>query len=202
MHMNVHAAVGILISMIFSSYLSDFEILFIIGVIVIIDFDFLLSRFAKNHNHRRLPTHTLFFYVIFLVIGIFLRIFGVSIFNFTDLWRYIGLLGICGIIHVSMDSIDWGILLFYPFNQKLIGGILKTPKTTDENKIELRHCYFIKKYYGSNIIKILEVVFGISAFLSIILINIEYFYVILIYLGTLLLHLIQLFRCRKEKDYY
>ena len=128
--MNFHSAVGILISMIFSSYLSDFEILFIIVVMVIIDFDFLLSKFAKNHNHRRLPTHTFFLYGIFTIIGIIFFIFRISIFDFTDLWRYFILLGICGLIHVGTDSIDWGILLFYPFSQNVIGGILKTPNIT------------------------------------------------------------------------
>lgn len=200
--MNVHTAIGILISMIFSDYLSDFEILFVIVVMVIIDFDFLFSKFAKNHNHRKLPTHTFFLYGIFIIIGIIFFIFRISIFNSTDIWRYIILIGICGLIHVGTDSIDWGILLFYPFSQNLIGGILKIPNIKDDENNEMGRCYFINKYYNSNIIKVLEISFGISAVLSILLINIDYFYVLLIYFGTLALHLIQFFRCSKQKDNY
>jgi len=172
--MNVHAAVGIIIAMIFSSYLSDFEILYVIGVLVIIDFDYLLSRFAKNNNHRRLPTHTPILYGIFIIIGMLIFIFNVHLFNFTDSWRYITLFGICGFIHVSMDSFDWGIMLFYPYSQNLIGGILNIPRTKNEQNNNIPLCYFVKTYYHSDIIKILEVIFVILAFISIVFINFNY----------------------------
>ena len=198
--MNVHAAVGIIIAMIFSSYLSDFEILYIIGVLVIIDFDYLLSRFAKNHNHRRLPTHTFFLYGIFILFGVLFFIFKIYIFDFIDLWRYIVLFGICGFIHVGMDSFDWGIMLFYPYSQNLIGGILKIPNTKNEQNNNVPLCYFIKTYYRSNIIKISEVIFGILAFISIVFINFNYYYILLLYFGTLTFHMIQFFKCKKEKN--
>lgn len=192
MHMNVHAAVGILISMLFSNYFSLFQIFFIIGSSIIMDFDFLLSRFAINHNHRRLITHTFFLYIIILILGILLL-------NITDLYIYAVLLGICGIIHVSLDSFDWGIMLFYPIKNDVINGILSVSKEFYDDKSKITHCSFVITYYNSKFIIFLELTFGILALLSILLINSNYIYIFLIYLGILGMQLIELYRCKKRK---
>lgn len=192
MHMNVHAAVGILISMLFSKYFSFFQIFFIIGASVAMDFDFLLSKFAINHNHRRLITHTFFLYIIILAIGILIS-------KVTDLWIYGFLLGACGIIHVSLDSIDWGIMLFYPVKKDIKGGILSISVESGEDKSRIPHCRFVIAYYSSKFIICLELAFGILAFLSLIFVNLSYLYLILVYLVIMGIQLIGLFRCKTKK---
>ncbi|MHA1383035.1 MAG: metal-dependent hydrolase [Candidatus Helarchaeota archaeon] len=197
MHMNIHAAVGTIISLLFMNYLTEFQILLIIGVSVLIDFDFIFSKFAENHNHRRLITHTFIPYIILILIGLlFLWL------NITEFWIYPFLIGACGCVHVSLDSIDWGILLFYPIRHNLIGGILEVPRNSNNKNGRIPHCYFIMTYYRSKIIKTLEFIFAISAILLIILINIKLIYVFLVYTATLLLHLWQLMKCEKKHPHF
>ena len=192
MHMNFHAAVAILISMLFSSCFSLMQILFIIGSSIIMDFDFLLSKFAINHNHRRLITHTFFLYIIFLILGILLR-------NVTVLYIYVFLLGICGIIHVSLDSFDWGVMLFYPIKKDIIKGFLSIYKDSNNYDNKIPHCSFVITYYSSKLILSLELIFGILALLSILLINLTFIYLFLIYLGILGMQLVELYKCKIKK---
>ncbi|MFX0133401.1 MAG: metal-dependent hydrolase [Candidatus Hodarchaeota archaeon] len=192
MHLNFHAAIGILISMLFSSYLSNFQISFIIFASMIIDLDFLFSKFAQKHNHRRLITHTFFPYIIIALISILLI-------NITPLWFYMFLFSICAIIHVCVDLIDWGISPFLPFKRNFVGGILERPKPNEEEIYWVRRCYFVNRYYGSKIIISIELSFGVLAFLSILIFALNYFRIFIIYIFWLIIHLVQFSLCHRKK---
>ncbi|NVM04279.1 MAG: metal-dependent hydrolase [Candidatus Helarchaeota archaeon] len=192
MHLNFHAAIGILISMLFSQYLSNFQINFIIIASMIIDLDFLFSKFAQKHNHRRLITHTFFPYIIIALISILLI-------NITPLWFYIFLFSVCAIIHVCVDLIDWGISPFLPFNKNFVGGILERPNTNETESYWVRRCYYVNRYYGSKIIISIELIFGILAFLSILFFAPNYFEILMIYIFWLVIHLVQFFLCQRKK---
>ena len=110
MHINVHCAVAICLSMIFLEFLNVFQIILIISASILIDFDFLFSKYAKDHNHRRLPTHSFIPYLILIPFGLLMIEF---------LW-----IGIAGIFHVLIDVIDWGIYPLTPrINDKVLGGV-------------------------------------------------------------------------------
>ena len=131
MHVNVHCAVGIILSLIFIDYLTLFQLYLIIGVIVLIDFDFIFSNFAKDHNHRRLFTHSFIPYLILLPLGLIFIEF---------LW-----VGIAGLFHLLFDMLDWGIYPLTPkFKDEIFAGFLHVPKTEEK----LKRCYFIKRYYA------------------------------------------------------
>ena len=155
--------------MLFLPIFGLFETLIIAAFPFLIDFDFLLSKYAKDHNHRRLITHSLTPYLGLLVLGIFFPLFLA--------------LGICGVVHVLSDTIDWGTALFAPFYSEPLGGILPKPpqKIIDIRDYRKRQCWFTKTYYNSKILIALEVLFGVIAVVLIIFINIWYIWVLLFY---------------------
>lgn len=58
-----------------------------------------------------------------------------------------------GFIHVIFDSIDWGIMLYYPFKKKKVGfNILKY-----ELEVQKTLKDFIRTYFQNKYIKILEI---------------------------------------------
>ena len=187
MHINVHCAIGIILSMIFWDFLINiFQVILIISVSILIDFDFIFSKHAKDHNHRRLPTHGFIPYLILLPFG-FLMI--------EILW-----VSIAGMFHVLIDMIDWGIYPLTPkVKDKILGGFLYVPET-DENSEPLKKCYFVNTYYGSKIIIALEVIFFSTA-LSLILWRSLFNLIYLIpYALFLAMHLTTYFKfCKKKK---
>ncbi|MFX1294945.1 MAG: hypothetical protein ACFFD2_08860 [Promethearchaeota archaeon] len=93
------------------------------------------------------------------------------------------ILGICGVVHILTDMIDWGTALFAPFYSEPLGGILPNPpkEIVEIPDYRKRQCWFAKTYYKSKILLILEAVFGITAILLIIFINIWYIWITLFY---------------------
>ncbi len=170
--------------MLFLPSLGILEFLLVVWFPFLIDFDFLFSKFAKDRNHRRLITHSLFPYIALLIIGIFFPL--------------ILILGICGLVHVITDSIDWGTALFTPLYRAPIGGILpKPPKEIVEiPNYRKRQCWFTKTYYESKPVLTLEISFGALSVLLIIFLNIWYIWIIIFYLFFLILNLRFHFKCR------
>lgn len=186
MHINVHCALAICISMIFLDYLNIFQIILIISVSILIDFDFLFSKYAKDHNHRRLPTHSFVPYLIILPFGLFL---------IELLW-----VGIAGLFHVLLDLIDWGIYPLTPrFRNKIMGGFLFVPQVNDGDD-PLKKCYFVNTYFGSKFIIFLEISAFISALLLIIWRSLFYLILLIPYGVFLAMHLITYLKfCKKKK---
>ena len=142
--------------MLFLPSLELLEVCLVILFPFLIDLDFLLSKFAKNNNHRRLITHSLIPYICLLLIGIFFPLFLI--------------LGICGVVHILTDTLDWGTALFAPFYSEPLGGTLPKPPEEIINIPDYtkRQCWFAKTYYASSVMLLLEILFGVAAILLII----------------------------------
>ncbi|MHC1590500.1 MAG: hypothetical protein ACXQS8_00270 [Candidatus Helarchaeales archaeon] len=154
---------------------------------IAIDFDFLFSSLAKNHNHRRLPSHGIFLHAILLGIGIPLLFFNV---------RWVFLIGIAGVVHVLLDVIDWGTFLLTPLKRDLlVGGILPSP----DEKSCIPQCYFTLTYYSSKKILALEIILGVIAFLFLLLFSPLLILLMLGYVLFLAFHLMHFVKCRQEK---
>ena len=72
------------------------------------DFDVFFSKYAKDHNHRNLITHSIIPSIIVIVLGI--------VFN----WPALVISGFALFLHIFVDLFDWGTNLFY-FSKKMIG---------------------------------------------------------------------------------
>jgi len=174
--------------MLFSPFFPFFEFSLIVAFPFLIDFDFLLSKYAKNNNHRRLITHSLIPYLCLLVIGIFIPLLLI--------------LGICGVVHILSDALDWGTALFAPFYNDTLGGILpKPPKEIVEiPNYRKRQCWFTKIYYTSFSLFTLEIVLGLAAILSIIFINFWYLWVLIFYFLFVALQVRFYLSCKQKEN--
>ena len=170
--------------MLFLPFLEFLEVCLVILFPFLIDLDFLLSKFAKNNNHRRLITHSLIPYICLLVIGIFFPLFLI--------------LGICGVFHILTDMIDWGTALFSPFYSEPLGGILpKPPKEIVEiPDYKKRQCWFAKTYYASSLMLVFEILFGLAAILLIVFIDLWYLWVLIFYFILVVMQLNFYSKCK------
>lgn len=184
----MHISQGIIVAMLFLSSLCLIEFCIVVAFPFIIDLDFLLSKYAKNRNHRLLITHSLIPYICLLVIGIFFPLFLI--------------LGICGVVHILTDTIDWGTALFAPFYNEPIGGILPNPpkEIVEIPNYRKRQCWFAITYYKSLILLFIEVLFGVIAILLIIFFNIWYIWITSFYFLFIVLQLKFQLKCRST-DY-
>ena len=190
MHINTHVALGIILSLIYSYFISQIfiNVIAIFSMSFLIDFDFLFSKYAKNRNHRVLPTHGIIIYLILLPFGVFFPIFS--------------FLGLAGLIHILIDCLDWGVGIFSPFSKKIYFGILPKPskEIINDDSLRRRQCWFISTYYKSKILMFVDIlIIGISIIL-LFLINVWYWWYYLIYSFFLALHITSYFRCKKQKD--
>ncbi|MHA1276124.1 MAG: DUF6122 family protein [Candidatus Helarchaeota archaeon] len=187
MHLHVHFSQGLIVAMLFFPYLSFIELLIVVGFPFLIDLDFFFSKFAKNNNHRRLITHSLVPYIPLLIIGIFFPV--------------VLALGIGAIIHILTDTIDWGTALLTPFYKEPIGGILPLPpkEIIEIPNYRKRQCWFATTYYKNSILVIIELIFGVTAILLIVLINIWVSWLLLFYFLFVALQLRFNLYCRKNQ---
>ncbi len=183
MHINLHYGIGIITASICHIFLQInlFEFIIIILSAFLIDFDIFFSKFAKDHNHRNLFTHSIWPGCIILILGII----------FFNL-----LLIICGVsllIHVSIDTLDWGTNLFY--TGKTIGlKCLISPeeyKNIDEilSNYKVAHSFFVFRYYNNNGCRIAEISVFILMILTTLFLASEFWYFIPIYFFFLGIHL-------------
>ena len=190
LHINTHIATGIILSMFYSFFINNdiLSIIIICCFSFLIDFDFIFSKYAKNRNHRILPTHGITLYLIILPFGIFN-----SIFYFV---------GLAGIFHVLMDCIDWGVGLFSPISKKIYFGILPKPPENiiNEESIRKRQCWFTLTYYNSKILLIVEVLVLILSIFLVIYVNFSFWWFYILYSLFLMVHLYSFYRCKKAKN--
>ncbi|MHA1264334.1 MAG: hypothetical protein ACTSRS_03785 [Candidatus Helarchaeota archaeon] len=182
----MHISQGIVIAMHYLPSLNLIEFFLVVSFPFFIDFDFLFSKYAKDNNHRRLITHSLFPYLALLPLGLF--------------YQVLFILGLCGIIHILTDTVDWGTSLFSPIIKEPLGGILPTPpkEVVEIPNYKKRQCWFTKVYYASSIIVVLEIFFGGLAILSILLIDLTYFWIMLFYFVFLMLQIRFYLMCTKK----
>ncbi len=142
-----HLALSFLLAFMLSRYgLLDGWVFALAGG-VLPDLDFLISRM-----HRGLPSHTPFFWALV---------------SFAGLWLYRPLffVGVFGFIHVLVDSLDWGVMAFYPFRWGFVGfKLLSLPDGSERGFLD-----FLGVYWGNRTVLFLEanlmVIAAITAFI-------------------------------------
>jgi len=184
MHINSHFAVGV----IFASFLNNnfnfnlFDFSMIVFFSFICDFDVFFSKYAKDHNHRLLITHSIIPSVILVVIGYIIR------------WPALIISGFSYFIHIIIDTIDWGTNFFF-FQKKQVGFKFLISKEEFENLPEYLlnyknpESFFDEKYYKNRICIVIEVVLFILMLIFIFWFALPYSFLVPFYFLGLYFHL-------------
>lgn len=184
MHINSHFAVGVIIASILNYFfkftLLEFSMIVLFSFFC--DFDVLFIKFAKDHNHRLLITHSIIPSIIVIIIGYIL------------MWPVLIICGFTYSIHIIIDTIDWGTNFFY-FQKKQIGfkfliskdEFKNLPKYIAEYKVP--EYFFSKKYYNSKVYLAIETLLFILMLISIWIFALHYVFLIVLYFIGLYFHL-------------
>ncbi len=175
MHINVHYAIGVVVASI-SHYFLNLNLIeysLIIFCAFIIDFDIVFSKYDKDNNHRNLITHSIWPGSVMLLVGLIL------------LYPLIVICGAVLIIHILIDTFDWGINLFY--TGKTIGVRLLISREEEKNIKEILsnykvgHSFFVFRYYGSKGFVSVEVIVFVLMMIANIFLAVEFWYLVLPY---------------------
>jgi hypothetical protein len=156
----------------------------------ICDFDIFFSKFAPENNHRLLITHSIIPGAFILILGLIFNLF----FLFISGFNYI--------IHIIIDTFDWGTNVFY-FQKRQIGLKLLISNEQFENidkylqEYKNPQSFFDEKYYGCKPCLILEALFFILMILTLLFFAINYFFLIIFYFLFLSFHLYSHFLLKK-----
>ncbi|MHA1821637.1 MAG: metal-dependent hydrolase [Promethearchaeota archaeon] len=201
MHANVHYAVGVIFASITNIFipLNMFWYAFIVGSSFAVDFDFLLRRFTNEDNHRKFITHTLIFPLIMLVIGVIIAL----IYHFQIIW--IG--GLAYLSHIFLDTIDWGVSLFYRGKEYGFYKLITKEEAAEYNKnyeliianlkSEDPH-FFINRYYSNKLIVGIDIGISILGFIVALILTPQYLYFYAGFFVFLIYHMYYLRRARKN----
>lgn len=192
MHINSHFAVGIIIASFLNFYLEFklIEFLLVLSFSFICDFDVLFTKFAKDNNHRMLITHSIIPSVIIIFIG--------CIFH----WVTLIISGFTYLIHIVIDTIDWGTNFFY-FNHKQVGFKLLISKEEFDNlsqylsKYKNPASFFDNKYYNNKVCLVSEVLLFIFMWVFILIFALHFVLTALIYFLGMYFHLSRHFYLKK-----
>lgn len=183
-HINLHFGIGIIIASI-SKYFFQFnffEFFLIVLFSFLCDFDIFFSKYALDNNHRMLITHSIIPGMIITVLGLILN------------WIVLIIAGISYVIHIIIDTFDWGTNFLY-FQKKQIGFKLLITKDEYMNmskylaQYKKPESFFDKKYYGNAVCVIIEILIFILMILFISIFAFQYFLVITFYFIFLSFHL-------------
>ena len=197
MHINFHFAVGVIFTSILNSIFNFtlFEFLLIVSFSFICDFDIFLNKYAKDHNHRLLITHSIIPSVIIIALGYTFRL---------------PILVLCGLsyaIHIFVDTFDWGTNFYY-FSKKQVGFKLLISKEELENlpkylaKYKVPSSFFDEKYFRNKVCLGLEALIFVLMVVFIILFALNYLFLIPIYFLGLYFHLHRHFTLKKIEMKY
>lgn len=156
----------------------------------ICDFDIFFSKYTSENNHRLFITHSIIPGVIVIILGFLFNLIILIISGFSY------------IIHIIIDTFDWGTNIFY-FQKKQIGLKLLISKEESENisKFLLEYknpqSFFDQKYFGCKACLVIETLVFILMILSITIFALEYFLVIILYFIFLAFHLQRHFILKK-----
>jgi len=192
MHINSHFSVGIIFASILNYYYSFslFEFVFIVFFSFICDFDVFFAKYAINHNHRMLISHS-------IIPGFLMLLFGI-IFN----WPVLTFSGVAYSIHVIIDTFDWGTNFFY-FPKKQIGLKLLISKEEFENlpkylsEFKKAESFFDSKYYNNKVNLGIEVILFILMVVFTILFAFQFIFIITLYFIGLFFHLTRHFKLKR-----
>jgi hypothetical protein len=195
MHINSHFAIGVsiasILNSIFSFSLLDYSIIVISSFIC--DFDVFFSKYAIDHNHRMLISHSLIPSIILILLGL--------IFN----WLVIFISGIVYSVHIIIDTLDWGTNIFF-FHKKPVGLKLLITKEEQENlpnylaEYNNKESFFDSKYYNNKICIIIEVSLFILMIASLLVFTPYYLPISIFYFLGLYFHLSKHFHLRKAEN--
>lgn len=158
------------------------------------DFDIFLSKFALDNNHRMLITHS-------IIPGLIITIAGI-LFN----WIVLIISGFSYLIHIIIDTFDWGTNLFF-FPKKQIGFKLLITKEESMNlskyisQYKSPKSFFDRKYYGNIGCLVMEVLIFIIMLISISVFAFQYLFLITFYFVFLTFHLYRHFVLKKIESH-
>jgi len=192
MHINSHFAVGVIFTSILNYFYSFslFEFVIIVLFSFICDFDVFFAKYATNHNHRMLISHSIIPAFLILLFGVIIN------------WPVIAFSGAAYSIHVIIDTFDWGTNFFY-FKKKPVGLKLLITKEEIENlpeylsKFKKAESFFDSKYYSSKISLGIEAILFILMIVFIIIFAFEFVLISLFYFLGLYFHLFRHFMLKK-----
>jgi hypothetical protein len=195
MHINSHFSVGIIIASILNYFYSFtlFEFAFIVFFSFICDLDVFFSKYALNHNHRMLISHS-------IIPGFLMLLFGIVI-N----WPALTFSGGAYSIHVIIDTFDWGTNFFY-FQKKQIGLKFLISKEEFENlpkylsKFKKAESFFDSKYYSSKVSLGIEAILFILMLVFNILFAFQFIFIITLYFVGLFFHLAQHYKIKRSES--
>lgn len=192
MHINSHFAIGVIFASILHYFYSFslFEFIIIVIFSIICDFDVFFAKYAPNHNHRMLVSHSIIPAILVIIIGVALNL---PFFAFS---------GVAYSIHVIVDTFDWGTNFLY-FNKKVLGLKLLISKEETENlaeylsKFKKAESFFDSKYYSNKVSLSIEVGLFILMVVFISIFAFEFILVSLFYFVGLYFHLSRHFKLKK-----
>ncbi len=188
-HANTHVAFGVIITALMSIIvpLTWFEFFLAMCGSFAQDFDFLLSKFAPDENHRLLITHSLWPGIFAIGVG------------FPLAMPWVVVAGVNSVCHVLIDSVDWGVTLFG--KQELFGpkilyhGKVLTLKEYKERYPNFR-CYFTIQWYRNPVMRIIEGVSILGMVSAFVLLNDPFKLLALVpYACFAVFHYLTLFQC-------
>jgi len=154
------------------------------------DFDVFLSKYALENNHRMLVTHSFIPGIIIIILGLLFNAIFIIISGFSY------------VIHIIIDTFDWGTNIFY-FQKKLIGFKLLISKEEFSNiskylrEYKNKQSFFDERYFGCKACLIIEILIFIMMILSMTFFALEYYLVLIIYFIFLSFHLYRHFILKK-----
>ncbi len=192
MHINSHFAVGVVTASILNYFYNFplFDFVLIVLFSFICDLDVFFAKYATNHNHRMLISHS-------IIPGFLILVFGIII-N----WPVIIFSGAAYSIHIIIDTFDWGTNFFY-FQKKQIGLKLLITKEEFENlpeylsKFKKAESFFDEKYYRNRINLGIEAIIFMLMMVFIIIFAFEFVLISLFYFVGLYFHLSRHFKLKK-----
>ncbi|MHA1508610.1 MAG: hypothetical protein ACTSO6_07900 [Promethearchaeota archaeon] len=192
MHINSHFATGVIFTSILNYFYSFslFEFALIVLFSFICDLDVLFAKYAINHNHRMLISHSIIPGFLILIIGIIIN------------WSVLAFSGVIYSIHVIIDTFDWGTNFFY-FQKKQIGLKLLITKEEFENlpkylsKFKKPESFFDSKYYSSKVSLGIEAILFILMLVFIILFAFQFILITPLYFVGLFFHLTRHYKIKQ-----
>ena len=192
MHINSHFAAGLIFASILNYFYSFslFEFAFIVFFSFICDLDVFFAKYAIDHNHRMLISHSIIPGFLMLLLGIIIN------------WPVLAFSGATYSLHVIIDTFDWGTNFFY-FQKKQIGLKLLISKEEFENlpkylsEFKKAESFFDTKYYSSRVSLGIEAILFILMCVFTILFAFQFIFIITLYFLGLFFHLTRHFKLKR-----
>jgi len=168
-----HLACGIILTAFLNHFfkIGLIEIAVVLIFSVFIDLDIIMTFYSEEKNHRKFLTHTPIFWIAILS--------PLLLFSEKALFAILAV-----ILHIFLDYLDWGIMLFYPLSDRFYGGIIRTDfpdQKLSKPEIEI----YIEAYIQNKKIMNLEKILGVLLFLSLLAFAQNLLWLLILYLAAL-----------------